>query len=49
MTNLEFAEKAVATSNLKTLYVMGAFGAPLNAKNKARYRKNNSYNKQPAR
>lgn len=35
--------------NHKTLYVMGCFGAPLNAKNKARYTSNHTYNKQQAR
>ena len=32
--------------NYKTLYIMGCFGAPMTAKNKARYTKNHSYNKQ---
>ena len=50
MRAADFIEKAIlAAGNCRTLYVMGAFGAPLNAKNKARYRKNNSYNRQPAR
>ena len=35
--------------NYKTLYVMGCFGAPMTAANKARYTKNHSYNKQAAR
>lgn len=35
--------------NYKTLYVMGCFGAPMTAKNKARYTKNHSYNKQAFR
>lgn len=35
--------------NYKTLYVMGCFGAPMTEKNKARYVKNNTYNKQAAR
>lgn len=45
-----FAAKAkeIAT-NYKTLYVMGAFGAPLTAANKARYRNNCDYNRQPSR
>lgn len=30
----------------KTLYVMGCFGAPMNEKNKARYVKNHSFNRQ---
>ncbi len=49
-TGKELAEavKKIATS-YKTLYVMGCFGAPLNAANKKRYCTNHSYNKQPAR
>lgn len=35
--------------NYKTLYVMGCFGAPMNAKNKARYTTNHDYNTDPAR
>jgi hypothetical protein len=35
--------------NYKTLYIMGCFGAPMTAKNKARYTKNHSYNKQAFR
>lgn len=31
--------------NLRTLYVMGCFGAPMNSKNKARYTNNHDYNK----
>lgn len=50
MRAADFIEKAIqAAGDYKTLYVMGAFGAPLNAKNKARYKKNNSYNRQEAR
>lgn len=49
MNNTDFVSKAIMAAGMKTLYVMGAFGAPLNDKNKARYRKNNSYNKQPER
>lgn len=50
MNNKEFAEKLldIATKE-KTLYVMGCFGAPMNAQNKARYSQNHSYNKQSAR
>lgn len=50
MTNKEFVTKLkdVAT-NYKTLYVMGCFGAPMNAANKKRYCNNHSYNRQPAR
>lgn len=50
MTNIEFVKKLkdVAT-NYKTLYVMGCFGAPMNATNKTRYCNNHSYNKQSAR
>lgn len=35
--------------NYKTLYVMGCFGAPMNAKNKDRYTRNHSYNQQTER
>lgn len=45
---LAAAAEAVA-KNYKTLYVMGCFGAPMNEKNKARYTKNHSYNKQATR
>ena len=38
-----------AALNHKTLYVMGCFGAPMNAKNKERYTKNHDYNTDPAR
>ena len=50
MTNIELVKKLkdIAT-NYKTLYVMGCFGAPLNASNKARYCNNHAYNKQPSR
>lgn len=40
--------KKIAT-DYKTLYIMGCFGAPLNATNKKRYCNNHSYNKQPDR
>lgn len=46
MTNKELTEKLIhIATGLKTLYVMGGFGAPLNEKNKARYTQNHSYNK----
>lgn len=50
LLNTKFAEicKNIA-ENYKTLYVMGCFGAPMNAENKARYTKNHSYNKKPER
>ena len=35
--------------NYKTLYVMGCFGAPLNANNRKRYTQNHDYNKQAVR
>lgn len=35
--------------NYKTLYIKGCFGAPMTAKNKARYTSNNSYNMKSAR
>lgn len=50
MTNTEFVKKLKdVAQNYKTLYVMGCFGAPMNATNKARYTKNHSYNKQASR
>lgn len=50
MKAADLAAKAVdIAKNYKTLYVMGCFGAPMNAKNKARYKNNNDYNRQPAR
>lgn len=50
MNNKEFVEKLkdIAT-NYKTLYVMGCFGAPMNAENKKRYTNNHTYNKTAAR
>lgn len=46
----DFVNKAKNIANdYKTLYVMGCFGAPLNATNKKRYTTNNAYNKQPER
>ena len=50
MSATEFADKCyeIATE-YKTLYVMGCFGAPMNANNKQRYINNYSYNKQSAR
>lgn len=36
-------------NNYKTLYVMGCFGAPMNAANKERYCQNHSYNQQTVR
>jgi len=48
MTSIQFVEKLkIVASNYKTLYVMGCFGAPMTAMNKARY--NHEYNKQPHR
>lgn len=38
-----------AAANHKTLYVMGCFGAPMNATNKRRYTQNHSYNKKAER
>ena len=46
-------ELATAAENVakyfKTLYVMGCFGAPMNSKNKERYCRNHSYNRQTER
>lgn len=50
MTNTEFVKRLkAAATDYKTLYVMGCFGAPLNASNKKRYSTNYDYNKQAAR
>lgn len=50
MTASQLVAKAVdIAKNYKTLYVMGAFGAPLTASNKERYCKNHEYNRRPAR
>lgn len=50
MTGSELARRCLnVASNCKTLYVMGCFGAPLNAKNKVRYSQNHSYNQRPER
>jgi hypothetical protein len=38
-----------AAENYKTLYIMGCFGAPMNAANKKRYTQNHSFNKAAAR
>lgn len=46
MKSSAFVAKAIdIAKNFKTLYVMGCFGAPLNATNKKRYCQNHSYNK----
>ena len=50
MTSQQYVDKLRdIAQNYKTLYVMGCFGAPLNAYNKARYTKNNPYNMKEAR
>jgi hypothetical protein len=50
MTANQLVAKAIdIAKNYKTLYVMGAFGAPLTAANKERYCKNHEYNRRPAR
>lgn len=50
MTNTEFVKKLKsAATDFKTLYVMGCFGAPMNATNKKRYTSNYDYNKRAER
>lgn len=50
MTAQQLADKCKnIANNYKTLYVYGCFGAPMNARNKERYKHNYAYNKQPAR
>lgn len=45
-----FCSKLVdVATKYKTLYVMGCFGAPLNAINKQRYTNNHDYNRDPKR
>lgn len=46
MNNYQFASVLKSISDMKTLYVMGCFGAPLTAANKIRYTNNHSYNRQ---
>lgn len=50
MTSKEFVNLAKkVANNYKTIYILGAFGAPMNTKNKSRYTNNYSYNKQVTR
>lgn len=50
MTSKQLVDKAKdIAKNYKTLYVMGCFGSPLNAKNKERFVSNHEYNKRPER
>lgn len=49
MTNLEFVNRLLKAKESKTLYVMGAFGAPLTENNKSRYIKNYDYNSKSSR
>ena len=50
MKSNDLVAKAIdIAKNYKTLYVMGCFGAPLNAANKKRYTANHSYNKKKSR
>lgn len=46
MNNFEFAEKVKHIAlKTETLYILGCFGAPMNAKNRKRYTSNNTFNK----
>ena len=50
MTAKELADRCrKLATQCKTLYVLGCFGAPMNAKNRKRYSQNYSYNAQPER
>ena len=50
MKKKEFVDRLRdAAEKYDTLYVMGCFGAPMTAKNKERYTKNQAYNAKPAR
>lgn len=45
----DFIKRLKQASNSKTLYINGCFGAPMTSSNKARYKKNTSYNMKPER
>lgn len=45
----EFLDKLKLAADMKTLYVMGAFGARMTEENKKRYKNNHEYNKQAER
>lgn len=50
VTNKQLATKLLnIAKNYKTLYIMGCFGAPMNAANKKRYKENYTYNSTAAR
>jgi hypothetical protein len=50
MTAKELANRCMAlATGHKTLYILGCFGAPMNAKNRKRYTQNYSYNAQADR
>lgn len=50
MKSNEFVNLAKkVANNYKTIYILGAFGAPMNDKNKSRYTKNYSYNAESTR
>ena len=48
-TAKELVEACINATKRKTLYIMGCFGAPMNAANKKRYTANHPYNKQAER
>lgn len=46
MKSADFVNKLIEIAGqYKTIYILGCFGAPMNAKNKKRYSNNNAYNK----
>lgn len=49
MTNKQLVDQLKKAVNSKTLYVMGCFGAPMNAHNKARWIREQSYNRRADR
>ena len=50
MSSKEFIKRlCAAATDVRTLYVMGCFGAPLNGSNVSRYTENHTYNKKPER
>ena len=45
----EFVRQMRLAASVKSIYIKGCFGAPMNDSNKKRYTQNNEYNKRPAR
>lgn len=45
----KFIQQMRLAASVKSIYIKGCFGAPMNDSNKKRYTQNNEYNKRPAR